>query len=322
MPPRKKAAGDKPGVRVTAPASSANLGAGFDVLAVALDIDNTYDVWEIPTELRIEIEGEGEGIIPRDHQNLFLSTMTSYFALAGYQPPGLHIRAQNGIPMGRGLGSSAATIVAGLLAARALSGYEMDDDRLLDLASSLEGHPDNVAAALAGGLVLVLPQEGERRVARRLRWPGHVGCALFIPELLVSTESAREVLPEAYPRADVVHNLSRVALLVAALQNGSVEDLTLATQDRLHQPYRGELVPGLDSIIAAALEAGAVGAFLSGAGPTVMALFDARQEGAGQRAGEAMAETGRGFGLEGVTRVASVRAKGAETTTLPPEPHS
>jgi homoserine kinase len=310
----------KPGVRVTVPASSANLGPGFDVLALALDLVNTYDVWEIPTELRIEVEGEGAGLIARDQDNLFYTAMTSYFVLAGYQPSGLHIREQNRIPLGRGLGSSAATIVGGLVAARSISGYRMDDERLLNLAGSLEGHPDNVAAALGGGFILVLPEEGEQYSVRRLPWPMHVGCALFVPELLVSTDSARAVLPRSYPREDVVHNLSRVALFVAAVQEGRAEDLALATQDRLHQPYRRELVPGFDDIIAAALGAGALGAFLSGAGPTVMALFDRRHEGAGPVIGEAMAAVARRSGLEGRNLVAEVKSTGAEASALPPEP--
>ncbi len=309
-----------PGVRVTVPASSANLGPGFDVLALALDLVNTYDVWEIPTELRIEVEGEGAGLIARDQDNLFYTAMTSYFVLAGYQPSGLHIREQNRIPLGRGLGSSAATIVGGLVAARSISGYRMDDERLLNLAGSLEGHPDNVAAALGGGFILVLPEEGEQYSVRRLPWPMHVGCVLFVPELLVSTDSARAVLPRSYPREDVVHNLSRVALFVAAVQEGRAEDLALATQDRLHQPYRRELVPGFDDIIAAALGAGALGAFLSGAGPTVMALFDRRHEGAGPVIGEAMAAVARRSGLEGRNLVAEVKSTGAEASALPPEP--
>ena len=309
-----------PGVRVTVPASSANLGPGFDVLALALDLVNTYDVWEIPTELRIEVEGEGAGLIARDQDNLFYTAMTSYFVLAGYQPSGLHIREQNRIPLGRGLGSSAATIVGGLVAARSISGYRMDDERLLNLAGSLEGHPDNVAAALGGGFILVLPEEGEQYSVRRLPWPMHVGCVLFVPELLVSTDSARALLPRSYPREDVVHNLSRVALFVAAVQEGRAEDLALATQDRLHQPYRRELVPGFDDIIAAALGAGALGAFLSGAGPTVMALFDRRHEGAGPVIGEAMAAVARRSGLEGRNLVAEVKSTGAEASALPPEP--
>jgi homoserine kinase len=309
----------KPGVRVTVPASSANLGPGFDVLALALNVVNTYEVWEIPTELRIEVEGEGEGVIPRDHDNLFCSTMTSYFALAGHQPSGLHIREHNRIPLGRGMGSSAATIVGALLAARAISGYDMAPDRLLNLAGELEGHPDNVAAALGGGFVLVMPGVDERYSVRRLPWPMHVGTVLFIPELLVSTDSAREVLPPSFNRADVVYNLSRVALFISAVQEGRAEDLTLATQDRLHQPYRRTLVPGLDEMIEAAIGAGALGAFLSGAGPTVMALFDRSLEGSGGPIGEAMAAAGRKFGLKGRTLSVEVSGAGAEASPLPPE---
>ena len=210
----------KPGVRVTTPASSANLGPGFDVLALALDLRNTYEVWEIGTELRVEVTGEGAAAIPTDETNLFVYAMQSYFSLAGYQPGGMLLRQNNRIPLARGLGSSAATIVAALLAARYVSGYQMDDDRLLDLAASLEGHADNVAAAMGGGFQLAVLETNGRHTVRKLAWPRKLGCALFVPELLVTTESAREVLPETYGREDVVHNMSRLALFLSALTDG------------------------------------------------------------------------------------------------------
>ena len=311
----------KPGVRVKVPASSANLGPGFDVLAVALELENIYDVWEIGTELRIEVNGEGAGHIPTDNSNLFFYAMQTYFTLAGYQPSGLVIREQNNIPIGRGLGSSAATIVGALLAARFISGYGMDDDRLLGMAASLEGHCDNVAAAVRGGFNLSIPEAGGRYTVRRLPWPSRLGCALFVPELLVSTESAREVLPTTYSRDDVVHNLSRLALFLSALQEGRMEDLRLATQDRLHQPYRAELVPGLDTIIGAAGLAGAFCGFLSGAGPTVLALYDRDSRGMGQRVANAMAKAGGQFGLEGRALTLDVRTLGAEFSGLSVDPN-
>lgn len=310
----------KPGVRVTAPASSANLGPGFDVLAVALDLHNTYDVWETGEGVRVEVSGEGEGIIPTTDRNLFIFAMNSYFSLAGYSPGGILLRQLNRIPLARGLGSSAATIVAALLAARFISAHQMDDGRLLDLAASLEGHADNVAAALGGGFQLAVLESNGRHTVRRLPWPRQLGCALFVPELLVSTESAREVLPHTYSREAVVHNLSRLALFLSALADGRMEDLRIATEDRLHQPYRAELVPGLDKIIAAATGAGAYGAFLSGAGPAVLALHDTGAKSSGAAIAAAMGRAAADVGLEGRQLTLAVSQKGAEFKSLPEDP--
>lgn len=309
----------KPGFRARVPASSANFGPGFDVLAVALDIANTYDVWETTGGLTIEVAGEGVGTIPADEQNLFYSTMQTFFTLAGYEPPGLHIRQENLIPLARGLGSSAATIIGALLAARFFSGYGMDDDRLLDMASSLEGHADNTSAALWGGFILAIPEARGRHTVRRLSWPIGLNCCLFVPELLVSTESAREVLPETYKAADVIHNLSRLALFLSALQEGRLEDLEVAFEDRLHQPYRAELVPGLGDIIGAAAQAGAHGAFLSGAGPSVLALYSG-DKAVGERVAQAMTRAGKKFGLEGRALVPDIRVRGADYHALPVDP--
>jgi homoserine kinase len=312
--------GSRSGVRVSVPASSANLGPGFDVLGLALDLLDVFDVWDFGSELRIEVDGEGTGSVPTNHSNLFFTTMQTYFTLAGYQPSGLVIREHNRIPLARGLGSSAATIVGALLAARAISGHAMDDDRLLDLAGSLEGHPDNIGVALLGGFQMVAQEEGGRYLARRLEFSDRLGAALFVPELLVSTESAREVLPEQYARADVVHNLSRLALLVSAIKDGRLEDLRVATEDRLHQPYRAELVPGFADILAAATSAGAAGVFLSGAGPTVLALHDRAVARLGLAIAEAMAGAAAKFGLEGRRLVLDIRQQGADVTQLPEDP--
>lgn len=307
-------------MRVTVPASTANLGPGFDVLGLAFDLVNTFDVWEIGTEVRIEVTGEGAGTVPRDQSNLFFLTMQTFFGIAGYQPVGLLIREQNKIPLARGLGSSASTIVGALLAARFLSGYEVDDQRLVDLAGSLEGHPDNPSAAFLGGLQLAVHDDGGRLAARRLAWPGRLAAALFVPDLLVSTSAARDALPEAYPRDDVVHNLGRLALLLSALQEGRLEDLSLATQDRLHQPYRAGLVPGLTEILAAATEAGATGTFLSGAGPTILALHDREVSGLGRRIAGAMERAAGSVGLRGQSMILDVRTDGAQVLPLPHDP--
>jgi len=307
-------------VRVTVPASTANLGPGFDVLGLALDLVNTFDVWEIGTEHRIEVTGEGRGTVPVDDSNLFLRSMRRFFQLGDYQPGGLLIREQNRIPLARGLGSSASTIVGALLAARQLSGHQVDDEGLLDLAASLEGHPDNTAAAFHGGLQLALRDDEGHLTARSLRWPKRLSAALFVPELLVTTEAARAALPDGYSRADVVHNLGRLALLLSAVEEGRLEDLNLATQDRLHQPYRAGLVPGLAEILTAATEAGAAGAFLSGAGPTILALHDREVSGRGPGIARAMERAAAGFGLAGRTMVLDIREDGARCVRLPEHP--
>ncbi|HXA41952.1 MAG TPA: homoserine kinase [Candidatus Solibacter sp.] len=308
------------GVRVSVPATSANLGPGFDVLGLALDLVDVFEVWETGTDVSIEVDGEGAGTVPTDRSNLFHMTLQKYFDAAGYETRGLRIREHNRIPLARGLGSSAATIVGALVAARAVSGSPIDDDRLLDMAVSLEGHPDNVAAALRGGFVMVADEGDGRYLARDLAWSDRLGAALFIPDLLVATESARQVLPEQYSRADAVHNLGRLAMLLAAIGEARIEDLRIATQDRLHQPYRSSLVPGLAEMIAAANEAGAGGAFLSGAGPTVLALHDRTVEGLGDRVAAAMAGVASGFGLHGRTLVLDLRSRGAEVEDIDGEP--
>ena len=315
-----EAAGLKRGVRVSVPASSANLGPGFDVLGLALDLVNTFDVWETEGELRIEVSGEGSGSVPTDSGNLFFLTMQKFFSLAGYGPKALLIREQNRIPLARGLGSSAATIVGALLAARFLSGDQMDDERLVDMAASLEGHADNTTAAFYGGLQLAVPDEGGHQTVRRLAWPPRLAASLFVPDLLVSTQSAREVLPENYSRTDVVHNLGRLGLLLSALQENRLEDLSLATEDSVHQPYRAALVPGLGDILAAAGEAGATGAFLSGAGPTVVALHDREVQGRGEEIARAMKRAAARFGLEGRSMVLDIRTEGAQFAPLPQDP--
>jgi homoserine kinase len=312
----------RPGTRVSVPASSANLGPGFDVLGLALDLLDVFDVWETGGGLSVEVDGEGAGSVPTDTGNLFFTTMQTYFDLVDYRPAGLLIREHNRLPLARGLGSSAATIVGALLAAREISGHAMDDDRLLELAVSLEGHPDNVSAALRGGLQVVAQVGDGRYVARRAEFSDRLGAALFVPELLLSTEAARGVLPEQYSRADAVHNLSRLALLLPALKDGRLEDLRAATEDRLHQPYRAALIPGFAGILAAAIEAGGAGVFLSGAGPSVLALHDRAVPGLGAAIAAAMAGAAEQSGLEGRQMVLDVRHAGAEVVPLPEDPAS
>jgi homoserine kinase len=263
-------------VRVRVPATSANLGPGFDALGLALALhdDVVVRVTDEPG-LSIDVAGMGAASVARNARNLVARSMTKAFARLGGRPRGLEIVCANHIPHGRGLGSSAAAIVAGVVAARALvvGGTErMDDDAALALASELEGHPDNVAACLRGGLTLAW-QEPTGAVAVSLPLDESLAPVVFVPGSSSSTKAARRLLPATVPHADAVHNAARSALLVAALA-GDPSRLMAATDDRLHQPYRAPAMPRTASLVAE-LRAAGIPAVVSGAGPTVLALTTA-----------------------------------------------
>jgi homoserine kinase len=250
-------------VHVTAPASSANLGPGFDALAVALELRNEVEVvrkGDGPPV--VHAVGEGEGEAPTGADNLFVRA----FEAAGGDSRGLDVWMRNRIPFARGLGSSAATIAAGLVAARAMGADGPGD--LLAVATALEGHPDNVAAALNGGLTLAWASaDGPRAIG--FGTP-QVTFVVVIPEQRLSTEAARAALPETVPHADAVHNAARMGLLVAALGSGDGGLLAEALDDRLHEPYRAPLVPLLGAVRERLGSLPAYGATLSGAGPSVL----------------------------------------------------
>jgi homoserine kinase len=264
-------------VTVRVPATSANLGPGFDALGLALRLHNFVTI-EAADEPEIVIEGEGERTLPRDATHLAYQAATAVVARAAElgRAAGGHafrIAQRNAIPLARGLGSSAAAIVGGAVAANALLGRPLDQQALLDLATELEGHPDNVAPALLGGLVVCTRTPGGVRWMRLAAPPLQV--VLAVPDYPVSTEEARRRLPARVPFPDAVFNVTRAALLVAALTGGRPDLLDEATQDRLHQPYREHLIPGLQDVFAAARRAGAYGVALSGSGPAVLAFGDA-----------------------------------------------
>lgn len=276
---------------VEVPATTANLGPGFDTLGLALDLTNELWVEPIESGLEIEVEGEGSETLERDERNLVLKAMRAAFGET--RLPALRLRQVNRIPPSRGLGSSAAAIVAGLVAAGELLGRPVP---ALELATRMEGHPDNVAPALMGGLVAsgVLDQGP---VARALPLHACWGMAVAIPAFPLPTREARRVMPDHFGLEDVVFNLSRLALLLPALAQG--EELDLG--DRLHQPYRERLVPGFREVCAAALGAGASGAFLSGAGPTIAAFVDRRRadpEAVARAMAVAFGSPARGLALE------------------------
>lgn len=256
-------------VRVRVPATTANLGPAFDVLGLALELYNEIEV-EPAERTEVAVAGEGEGSLPQDAANLVARAAQRAAEAAG-RSGAFRIRCRNRIPLARGLGSSASAIVGGLVGGDAVLGLRLGRDALLDLAWKMEGHPDNVAAALLGGAVLVDASE-DRLVWTRIvpRWDAVVVAA--VPDFAVATDEARAALPERVSRRDAVANIGRTARLVAAMTTGETALLAGALRDGLHQPYRRRLVPGMDEVIAAAGAAGAFGAALSGSGPTIVAL--------------------------------------------------
>lgn len=276
-------------VSVTTPATSANLGPGFDCLGLALSLHNRLELTIQPAGLTIEVSGEGAAAIPRDAANLVYRAIARVYAHVGAPVPGLRLRQANGIPIGSGLGSSSAAIIGGLSAANALLGEPLTPDALLSLAVELEGHPDNVAPALLGGLTAAWSTDGEVWVARYR--VADLTAIVVNPGYLWLTQAARAVLPGSLPRGEVVKNIGRIPLLLNALQHARYDRLPRLMEDALHQPYRMPLMPGVQAAYQAARDLGAAVA-LSGAGPSLLALASANHAAIAAAMQEAFAQAG------------------------------
>jgi homoserine kinase len=278
-----------PRISVTVPATTANLGPGLDCIGLALNLYNRVTFEESSAGLSVSVKGEGKGIIPEDETNLVVRAAERVFQLAGRRPAGLRVVQENQIPVKSGLGSSAAAVLAGILAANGLVGKPLNQEDILALASEIEGHPDNVAPALYGGLTLIVNEAGKLIVTRI---PIHeMSVAVVLPEFNLTTAEARAALPTQVPLADAIYNAGRVGLLVRALETGDYHALRVATQDKLHQPYRLPLIPGLTEVFEAGQAAGAAVA-LSGAGPSVIAFAPAGHQDIAIAMGEAFATAG------------------------------
>ncbi|WP_433545657.1 homoserine kinase [Streptomyces sp. CA-294286] len=261
-------------VRVRVPATSANLGPGFDAFGLSLGLYDDVVVRVADSGLHIDIAGEGADTLPRDERHLLVRSLRTAFDALGGQPRGLEIVCANRIPHGRGLGSSSAAICAGIMAARAVTtggDAKLDDEALLELATEIEGHPDNVAACLLGGFTVAWMDGGAAR-AIRLDPSDSIVPVVFVPSRPVLTEAARGLLPRTVPHVDASANAGRAALLVEALTRRP-ELLLPATEDRLHQEYRTPAMPESVALVNR-LRADGVPAVVSGAGPTVLALVE------------------------------------------------
>ena len=298
-------------VRVKAPATTANMGPGYDCLGMALDVWNTIEVEVLDSgEPVVEVTGEGAGELGTGRDNLVYRSMEFLFLDAEQEMPLVRIRCDNAIPLARGMGSSAAAIAGGLVAANAICSQDYTPNDLLEMAATIEGHPDNVAAAGLGGMQLVISDktgEGSRLYAVSINVPPELRAVVFVPQVRIATEDARAVLPEKITVADAVHNMGRIGLLVASMTTNHPEYLAIATQDLLHQPYRQPLFPAMKVIFKAALDAGALGVFLSGSGSTVLALTQGRE----MTVAYEMAEAARQASVEGNVRVTQPTVRGA-----------
>lgn len=258
-------------VTISVPATTANLGPGFDCLGMALNLRHrvTLSITANPG-LQITAAGEDAHLIPRDTSNLVYQAMQPVFGRVGGKPVGIKIHQDNEIPIASGLGSSSSAVLAGMFGANALAGSPLAKEQVLQMATDLEGHPDNVAPAVYGGLVLgVQTTDGllvEKIPVQQFK------VLVVLPDFDLQTEKARAVLPQQISLDDAIYNTSRLGLLIRALETANFQDLSIAMQDRLHHPYRIPIIDGMADAFQAAREAGAAGVALSGAGPSLIAF--------------------------------------------------
>lgn len=308
-------------VVINVPATTANLGPGFDSFGFALDVWNRVTVERADT-FSMVVSGEGADRLVADENNMVVRMTAKALASLGLEMPPLRFECQNAVPPTRGMGSSSAALVAGLAAGLALGGKDMSTPAtkklLLQLAAQEEGHADNVAPAIYGGFQIAF-LSNEQWITQRVSIPDGLQCVLYIPDDEMSTTEARAALPGALPYEDAVFNISRAAMLVNCFATAQFNPLRYAMEDRLHQQYRAHMFP-FEPFIKVALEAGAHGAFLSGAGPTVLAIAggvgiadpgsDTMSQFLAEAVSKAMIKVGEEKGLTGTVHVASPTATG------------
>ena len=261
-------------IKVRVPATSANMGPGFDSLGIGLTLYNEFGFKEIESGLKFK--GIPEEFC--NEENIIYEAMKYCFDKAGYKIKGLEISELNqDVPISRGLGSSSTCIVGGLVGANEILGGKFSEDELLDMAVEIEGHPDNVAPALIGGMVVAITEEN-KTFYDKINLKGGLKFVAIVPNFRLSTEKARGVLPKEITLKDGVYNVSRAALMVSSFTSGKYELIKYACKDAFHQNYRSQLIPGFEKVYNKSYELGALGCYLSGAGPTIMVIIDEKDE--------------------------------------------
>ena len=268
-------------ITVSVPATTANLGVGFDCIGAALTMANKFQFKAVTTnrQLQITVEGKEAELVSTDESNLIYQSFLKLYERIGQTPPNVEIAIALGVPLSRGLGSSATAIVGGLLGANYLAGNPLSKTEVRDMAIAIEGHPDNVVPALLGNCQLSVGEMGNWQISP-IPWHQDIIPVVAIPNFELSTAKARQVLPTKINLKDAIFNISRMGLLLRALETNNPEWLTTALTDKLHQPYRQKLITGYAEVQSAAIAAGAYGLVISGAGPTLLALTNRVRAGA------------------------------------------
>lgn len=303
-------------ITVRVPATTANIGPGFDCLGAALTLYNQFIFSELPVdsshELEITVKGVNADRVSRNADNMVVQAMETFYSKLNQPIPKLKIDIEMDVPLARGLGSSATAIVGGLVGANELSGQPFSMQQIADLATEIEGHPDNVVPALLGGCRLSASGIDRDWEVSQLSWHASIIPIVAIPTFELSTAAARQVLPATYSRSDVVFNMAHLGLLMQGLSTGNPDWLKAALQDKVHQPYRKALIPNFDSVEAAAIEAGAHGVVISGAGPTILALSNLPSA---QNVAQAMKHAWESVGIETLAIVLQLDTDGVKISS-------
>ncbi|ALF56475.1 serine kinase [Nostoc piscinale CENA21] len=299
-------------VTVKVPATTANLGPGFDCIGAALRLCNQFKFTRIDKGgLTIRVTGAEAERVQTDESNLLYQAFLKLYQHIDQTPPPVKIEIDLGVPLARGLGSSATAIVGGLVAANQLAGEPLSQVQVMEIAIAMEGHPDNVVPALIGGCRLAATSETGWEICD-VPWHENIIPVVAIPDFELSTSEARRVLPTEFSRADAIFNTAHLGLLLRGLETGNPKWLKAALQDKLHQPYRKALIPGYDAVNAAAVAAGAYGMVISGAGPTLLALSDVAHS---QAVELAMVSAWKAAGIDAEVRSLALDTKGATYKT-------
>jgi len=301
-------------VTVSVPGTTANIGVGFDCLGAALTLANEFQFVEVDCEpkLKIIVEGDEAYKVGLGDSNLLYRSLVRFYEYIDRQPPHLEITIRLGVPLSRGLGSSATAIIGGLVGGNSLAGNPLSQQEIMEMAIAIEGHPDNVVPALLGNCLLSVEDRGKWQISP-ISWHQDIVPIVAIPNFELSTREARRVLPAEYSRQDAIFNISRMGLLIGALATNNAEWLTTALADRIHQPYRQRLITGYSEVEQAAIAAGAHGMVISGAGPTLLALANPADK---DRVKSAMKSAWKDMGIESQVRSLEIDASGAKVVSI------